>query len=121
MLRHTLKFIQVIAVLGTFSSIGYYLMCWWAATNFLRERKASIPGAPDGTPLPVSILKPLKGTEPEMYESLRSHCLQNYPEYEILFGVKDANDPASEMVERLKAEFPQRLIRLNPKTPAGGT
>ncbi len=112
MLQHTLKFIQVIAVLGTFSSIGYYLMCWWAATNFLRERKASIPGAPDGTPLPVSILKPLKATDPEMYESLRSHCLQNYPEYEILFGVKGVDDPAAEVVARLKAEFPQRPIRL---------
>jgi len=112
MLQHTVKFIQVIAVLGTFLSIGYYLMCLWAATNFLRERKASLTGASDGTPLPVSILKPLKGTDPKMYESLRSHCLQNYPEYEILFGVKDANDPASEMVERLKAEFPQTLIRL---------
>jgi len=112
MLQHTVKFIQVVAVLGTFSSIGYYLMCLWATANFLRERKASIADASDGTPPPVSILKPLKGTDPEMYESLRSHCLQNYPEYEILFGVKDANDPASEMVERLKAEFPQRLIRL---------
>ena len=112
MLQHTVKFIQVIAVLGTFSSVGYYLMCLWATTNFLRERKASITGASDGIPLPVSILKPLKGTDPEMYESLRSHCLQNYPEYEILFGVKDANDPASEMVERLRVEFPQRRIRL---------
>jgi ceramide glucosyltransferase len=112
MLQHTVKFIQVIAVLGMFSSIGYYLMCLWATKNFLRERKASITGASDGISLPVSILKPLKGTDPEMYESLRSHCLQNYPEYEILFGVKDANDPASEMVERLKAEFPQTFIRL---------
>jgi ceramide glucosyltransferase len=112
MLQHTAKFIQVIAVLGTFSSIGYYLMCLWAAANFLRERKASITGGFDGTPLPVSILKPLKGTDPEMHESLRSHCLQDYPEYEILFGVKDANDPAAEVVARLKAEFPQRYIRL---------
>jgi ceramide glucosyltransferase len=112
MLQHTVKFIQVIAVLGTVLSIGYYLMCLWAARNFLRERKASITGASDGTPLPVSILKPLKGTDPEMYESLRSHCLQNYPEYEILFGVKDEDDPAAEVVARLKAEFPQRLIRL---------
>jgi ceramide glucosyltransferase len=112
MLQHTVKFIQVIAVLGTFSSIGYYLMCLWAATNFLRERKAFVPGATNGTPLPVSILKPLKGTDPEMYESLRSHCLQNYPEYEILFGVKDVDDPAAEVVARLKAEFPQRPIRV---------
>jgi len=112
MLQHTAKVIKVIAVLGTFSSIGYYLMCLWAAANFLRERQASITGGSGGTTPPVSLLKPLKGTDPEMYESLRSHCLQDYPEYEILFGVKDANDPASEMVARLKAEFPERFIRL---------
>jgi ceramide glucosyltransferase len=113
MLQHTVKFIQIIAVLGTFSSIGYYLMCLLSAARFLQEKKTL--GTDDGPPEtfpPVSILKPLKGTDPEMYESLRSHCLQDYPVYEILFGIKDTNDPAAEIVERLKAEFPQRLIRL---------
>ena len=47
-----------------------------------------------------------------MYESFRSHCLQDYPEYEIIFGVSDPADPAIELVERLKQEFPQRAIRL---------
>lgn len=60
----------------------------------------------------VSILKPLKGTDPEMYESFRSHCVQDYPEYEILFGVSDANDPAAALVQQLQHEFPQRAIRL---------
>ncbi|MGH9528406.1 MAG: bacteriohopanetetrol glucosamine biosynthesis glycosyltransferase HpnI, partial [Terriglobales bacterium] len=59
---------------------------------------------------PVSILKPLKGTDPEMYESFRSHCLQDYPEYEIIFGVSDLNDPAIAVVDRLRAEFPQQQI-----------
>jgi hypothetical protein len=61
--------------------------------------------------LPVSILKPLKGTDPEMYESLRGHCLQDYPEYEIIFGVNDPTDPSRHLVERLKSEFPQLSIR----------
>jgi ceramide glucosyltransferase len=47
-----------------------------------------------------------------MYESFRSHCLQDYPDYEIIFGVSDANDPAIQLIEQLKAEFPQRAIRL---------
>jgi ceramide glucosyltransferase len=47
-----------------------------------------------------------------MYESFRSHCLQDYPEYEIIFGVSDPDDPAVELVERLKAEYPQRAIHL---------
>ena len=62
--------------------------------------------------LPVSILKPLKGTDPEMYESFRSHCLQDYPEYEIIFGVSDPDDPAIECVKKLQREFPDRRIHL---------
>ncbi len=56
---------------------------------------------------PVSILKPLKGVDPEMYESLRSQCLQDYPQYEIVFGVSDADDPAIEVVKKLILEFPR--------------
>ena len=47
-----------------------------------------------------------------MYESFRSHCLQDYPQYEIIFGVNDASDEAVAEVERLQREFPQHEIRL---------
>jgi ceramide glucosyltransferase len=47
-----------------------------------------------------------------VYESLRSHCLQGYPKYEILFGASDLNDPAVAVVEKLQDEFPQCDIRL---------
>jgi ceramide glucosyltransferase len=60
----------------------------------------------------ISILKPLKGIDPEIYESFRSHCLQDYPEYEIIFGVSDPSDPAIESVRRLQREFPDRRIRM---------
>jgi ceramide glucosyltransferase len=73
----------------------------------LQERRT----APSFTP-PVSILKPLKGTDPEIYESFRSHCLQDYPDYEIIFGVSDPKDSAIPEVERLRHEFPDRAIRL---------
>lgn len=55
---------------------------------------------------PVTILKPLCGAEPGLYENLRSFCHQNYPQFQIVFGVGDAADPALSVVERLVAEFP---------------
>jgi len=61
---------------------------------------------------PISILKPLKGADPEIFESFRSHCLQDYPDYEIIFGVSDAQDPAIESVRALQREFPERRIQL---------
>jgi len=105
------KIIEALAVAGTVASIIYYVLCLWSAGRFLRARKADKNVRPT-LAAPVSILKPLKGTDPEMYESFRSHCLQDYPEYEIIFGVSDANDPAIQLVEKLRAEFPQRTIRI---------
>ena len=94
-------------------SLGYYILCLYSAARFLGGRNAAGKGARPTLSLPsVSILKPLKGTDPEMYESFRSHSLQDYPKYEIIFGVSDAGDPAIEFVERLKADFPRIPIRL---------
>ena len=77
---------------------------------FLRDCRRKVHALGFGPP--VSILKPLRGTDPEMYESFRSHCLQDYPEYEIIFGVSDANDSAVALVKKLIAEFPERKIQL---------
>jgi ceramide glucosyltransferase len=98
----------------------YYLLCLWSAAAFLREREAGggafdcISGQvrPAQALPPISILKALKGTDPEMYESFRSHCLQDYPDYEIIFGVSDLNDPAIGSVKELQREFPDRKIKL---------
>jgi len=111
MIRLLLTFLQVIAILGCISSSAYYLFCLWSAAVFVGQRKQSPFSSTQSLP-PVSVLKPLKGTDPEMYESFRSHCLQDYPQYEIIFGVSDAADPAAGIVEQLQQEFPDRTIRL---------
>ena len=60
----------------------------------------------------VTLLKPLHGLEPELYENLRSFCAQDYPAFQIVFGVQEAGDPAIAVVRRLQAEFPERDLRL---------
>jgi ceramide glucosyltransferase len=114
MIHNIFRIIEMVAVFGTIASIGYYLVCVFSAARFLGERGAadrSVRPTPSLLP-PISILKPLKGTDPEMYESFRSHCLQDYPAYEIIFGVGEVDDPAIAFVERLKAEFPRIPIRV---------
>ena len=118
MIHSILRIVQIVAVIGTVSSSIYYLLCLWSAARFLREREAAKNTRPtrDLPPLlalpPISILKPLKGTDPEIYESFRSHCLQDYLEYEIIFGVNDPSDPAIDIVKKLQREFPDRRIQL---------
>jgi ceramide glucosyltransferase len=68
-----------------------------------RRRRAVI--RPQRLP-PVTVLMPLCGAEPGLYEQLRSFCRQDYPEFQIVFGMRDPADPAHSVVERLVQEFP---------------
>jgi ceramide glucosyltransferase len=61
---------------------------------------------------PVSILKPIHGLDPGMYEALASHARQEYPEFEILLGVRDDSDPSIPHIRRLQREFPEVPISL---------
>src|SRR5262245_41277481 len=61
---------------------------------------------------PVSVLKPLCGDEPLLYENLHSFCDQDYPHFEVIFGARDPADPAISIVERVRAEFPDLEIQL---------
>lgn len=114
-MTHFLAAIRVASVIGALTAAAYYVVCLWSARAYLREtRSESQEQATHGFNLPpVSILKPLKGMDPEIYESFRSHCDQDYPaDYEIIFGVSEANDPGVEVVKRLQREFPHRRIEL---------
>jgi ceramide glucosyltransferase len=60
----------------------------------------------------VSVLKPLRGLDPDTYAAFVSQVRQDYPEFEVLFGVREENDPAAGEVRRLANEFPGAPIRL---------
>jgi ceramide glucosyltransferase len=60
----------------------------------------------------ISILKPIRGMDPNTYEAFVSQVEQRYSAFEILFGVTDASDPAAAEVHRLQREYPQAPIRL---------
>ena len=98
-------FVLVVAA----APLAYYIAATLAAWRFFnRERAHKIaPYAPE-----VSLLKPVRGVDFGSYENFASFCVQEYPEYEILFGVGDHADPAVPLIQRLVAEFPERRISL---------
>lgn len=61
---------------------------------------------------PVSILKPLAGLDRNLESNLRTFFEQDYPQFEILFALRDAADPAFAVVEKLRAEYPQVPSRI---------
>src|SRR6202453_3861919 len=88
----------------TLAGLGYFLLALWSARAFQHGWRLALPGFAPG----VSVLKPVKGLDPEMYASFASHCVQQYQgPYEILFGVSSMADPAVAAIERLQAEFPR--------------
>ena len=101
--------VETVTTVLTVAGMGYFLASMVAARIYLHQRRAPLAAFAPG----VSILKSLKGLDPGMMDAFRSHCRQSYAgEFEMLFGVSSLEDPAAAAVEQLKAEFPERAIRL---------
>jgi ceramide glucosyltransferase len=60
----------------------------------------------------VSVLKPLCGAEPRLYENLATFCEQRHPRFQLLFGVSSPTDPAIAVVRQLQAAYPGHDIEL---------
>jgi ceramide glucosyltransferase len=69
-----------------------------------------VPTPPPPRAPPVTVLKPLCGAEPGLYRHLRSFCQQDYPQFQIVFGMRDPADPALVVAQRLVTEFPNLSI-----------
>jgi ceramide glucosyltransferase len=95
-----------LAAVPALAAAIYYLLVLVAAAQWRRPMACA---AAEGRN-PISILKPIRGRDPAFYDAIRSHALQDYPDFEILFGFSDPHDPAMADVARLQAEFPSLPI-----------
>lgn len=95
----------------------YCLIALYSAWRFFRRPRVT----PGGFTPPVSVLKPVRGLDPDAYENFASFCRQDYPDYEILFCVGSEDDALVPILEKLKADFPQRRIRVLFGSPGSGS
>jgi ceramide glucosyltransferase len=82
-------------------ALVYCVLTVIAAVRYRAVRPAELRSA-----APISILKPLAGVDDGLEENLRTFFKQAYPEFEILFAVRHAADPAAAVVEALRAQYP---------------
>jgi ceramide glucosyltransferase len=94
------------AAAGLLTSTVFLLLVILAAHRFRHARRPPVVSDPAKLP-PVSILKPLHGLEPQLEENLESFFRQNYPCFEVIFGARDASDPALQVVQSLQTRYPQ--------------
>lgn len=112
MLPLLLKILAGVLLAASLAGIAYLVAAIGSVAAFLRRRVPS----PAGDPPPVTILKPVCGLEHGLYENLRSFCDQDYPAFQVVFGVRDADDPAIPVVRQVIREFPE----LDPVLLVGG-
>ena len=88
----------------------YYLLAIAATRKLYKARDAAKHEVADFPA--ISLLKPLRGADPDLERHLESFFLQAYPSFEILFAVRSADDPAVAIAERLMARYPGVRARL---------
>jgi ceramide glucosyltransferase len=98
------RLLLVSSIIGLISSTVYLVLVLEATRRFCRTRRRRMA---DTASLPaVTILKPLHRLEPYLERNLESFFLQDYPDFELIFGARDASDPALEVVEALRRKHP---------------
>ena len=102
-----------LGVFGLITSTVFTGMVLVAAAGYLRERRvlAAMPAQGGFTP-PLSLLKPLSGAEPDLESHLATFFEQDYPEYEILFCARRADDAGLEAARRVAARYPRVPVKI---------
>jgi ceramide glucosyltransferase len=99
--------VKVVLIGCTLAADAFYILSMLAGFRFFMRREDEREYLP-----PVSIMVPLYGADFKAYQNYARLCRQNYPDYQIVFGVREADDSSIPIVERLQTDFPERDIAL---------
>jgi len=99
----------LLALGGAFTSTVYLAMTLVATMRYLllaKSAQAAATAAPSASLPPVTIFKPVHGMEEQLAANLESFFQQDYPDYEVIFGARDADNPAVKVAEEVRARYP---------------
>ncbi|MDZ8056034.1 MAG: bacteriohopanetetrol glucosamine biosynthesis glycosyltransferase HpnI [Aulosira sp. ZfuVER01] len=100
--------IELLLLILCLSAIFFYCYSIYAAIAFFSQLHTIDP---EFHP-PITILKPICGVDRDAEQNLASFCQQDYPEYQIIFAVRDREDPGIEVVKKIIQQFPDVDIHL---------
>src|SRR5437763_1487756 len=104
-----LTFAVVVAAIGTLSSAVFLGMALVASVRYRKiaeKAKEQALAVPTESLPAVAILKPIHGMEEQLEKNLESFFEQDYPDYEVIFGAREADNPALAVAERVRSRFP---------------
>src|SRR6266705_6968687 len=108
-----------ISLIGTLASTVFLVMALMAARRHATNMHAARQRHTDNARPPVSVLKPVHGMEPRLRENLESFFQQEYPDFEIIFGARSADNAALTVVDELRALYPNvrcKIVLSGPPT-----
>jgi len=111
-----------LAILGIICSTVFLGMVLVAALRYRRIAAAAklvVHSTPESSLPSVTVLKPVHGTEPRLAENLESFFQQDYPDFEIIIGARDADNPALQIAQKLRQRYPgvkSRVVLSGPPT-----
>ena len=117
LVRHTAEWIFLVPALG--GSV-YALLCILAVIRFRMQAAGRHEFAVESWP-PVTVLKPVHGLEKNQKENLRSTCIQDYPEFQVVFSVQSAEDAAIPLLHEIQKEFGDQRVTVAIENCRAGT
>jgi ceramide glucosyltransferase len=109
------RILLTIAVVGSVSSTVFLVMVVIASRRYLYFARAAYDRAASIDPSllpPVTVLKPVHGMEPRLRENLASFFLQDYPDYEVILGAREADNAALLAAEEVRQRYPLVKCRI---------
>ncbi|NJR15466.1 MAG: glycosyltransferase [Calothrix sp. CSU_2_0] len=103
-----LSLINFILLVLCLVSIWFYCYGMYAGLAF---SKHSYPFDPNYNP-PVTILKPICGSDGNLYANLATFCRQDYPNFQIIFSVRDSEDTGISIINQIIHDFPELDLQL---------
>lgn len=98
--------LRTFLLLLVIAAFVYYVVAFAAGILWIYDRRRQRELGTNFTP-PISILIPVRGADEESYETFASFCRQDYPDFQLLFGCRDADDLALPILRKLQQEFPR--------------